>query len=376
MRNLLLIGHHDVRMFLRNKSSYLWLAIMPILFIYFTGAANKGPGDPANPRPSVRLENHDTNFLSQALLKKLDAAGMNILRGDNKGTAERGIRIPADFTASVLAQKQTKVQFYKLENSGDQSAALVELRLLRGVIGLNSDLVQLAGRGGDQPITEKALAKLRDQPKPVVLNASFAGRNPVPSGFNQSLPGNIVMFLMINLLVFGGASVSGERAGGVMRRLAVQPLNRFQLVMGKVYGRFLLGALQAAWFLFAGAVIFKVNLGYNLPSIYLAVLVFCWVAASLGVLIGSLVTGPDKTVGICVLVSMVMGALGGCWWPLEVVPDSMKLVGHFFPTAWAMDVLHKLISFGGNFGDVLVEVAVLCGFAFVANIAAAKFFRV
>lgn len=376
MRNLLLIGHHDVRMFLRNKSSYLWLAIMPVLFIYFTGAANKGPGDPANPRPSVRLENHDTNFLSQALLKKLDAAGMNILQGDDKGTAERGIRIPADFTTSVLARHQTKIEFYKLESSGDQSAAMIEIRLLRAVVGLNSDLVQLASRGGNQPITEEGLANLEKQPKPVVLDASFAGRNPVPSGFNQSLPGNVVMFLMINLLVFGGASISGERAGGVMRRLAVQPLSRFQLVMGKVYGRFLLGALQAAWFLFAGAIIFKMNLGYNLPAIYLALLVFCWVAASLGVLIGSLITGHEKTVGTCVLFSMVMGALGGCWWPLEIVPDSMKLIGHFFPTAWAMDVLHKLISYGGNFGDVLVEVAVLCGFAVAANLAAAKFFRV
>jgi len=255
MRNLLLLGHHDVFMFLRNKSSYLWLAVMPLLFIYFTGAANQGPGAPANPRPPVRIENHDTNLLSRILLEKLGAAGMTVLHGAAAGKAERGIRIPADFTEKVLARKQVKLEFYKLDDSGDQSAAMIELRLLRGVIDLNSDLIRIATRSGGNPVTEERFDELRGQATPVVLDASFAGRNPVPSGFNQSLPGNIVMFLMINLLVFGGASVSEERAGGVMRRLAVYPMSRLHLVMGKVYGRFLLGVLQTIWFLFAGTVI-------------------------------------------------------------------------------------------------------------------------
>jgi len=41
-----------------------------------------------------------------------------------------------------------------------------------------------------------------------------------------------------------------------------------------------------------------------------------------------------------------------------------------------MDVMHKLISYGGSFGDVFKEVLVLCGFALAANIAAARLFRV
>jgi len=107
----------------------------------------------------------------------------------------------------------------------------------------------------------------------------------------------------------------------------------------------------------------------------LALGLFAWLAASLGVLIGSITSNQDKTVGLCVMLSMLMVALGGCWWPLEVTSDSMQLFGHLFPSAWAMDALHQLISFGGGLADIKTEIAVLAGFALTANLLAARFLK-
>lgn len=56
------------------------------------------------------------------------------------------------------------------------------------------------------------------------------------------------------------------------------------------------------------------------------------------------------------------GMLGGCMWPLEIVPESMQRLGHIFPHAWAMDAWIELIGRGGGFGDILTELAVLAGF--------------
>jgi hypothetical protein len=41
---------------------------------------------------------------------------------------------------------------------------------------------------------------------------------------------------------------------------------------------------------------------------------------SLGVLVGSLTGAEDPVTGICVLASLLMAAIGGCWWPLEIGP--------------------------------------------------------
>jgi len=70
-----------------------------------------------------------------------------------------------------------------------------------------------------------------------------------------------------------------------------------------------------------------------------------------------------------------MAALGGCWWPLEIVPDFVKRLAHLVPTGWAMDALHQLITFGGGFAKAKGAIGVLFLFGLAANFTAAKCFR-
>jgi ABC-2 type transport system permease protein len=147
-------------------------------------------------------------------------------------------------------------------------------------------------------------------------------------------------------------------------------------VVGTVYGRFLLGMVQVAFFLLLGKLVFKVNLGTNLWAILLILSIYSWMAASLGVWIGSVVKQEDKIVGLCVLASIMMAALGGCWWPLEIVPETMQLAARCVPSGWAMDALHQLISFGAGIDTILPHFAVLGLFAIVANVGASVTFRV
>lgn len=207
------------------------------------------------------------------------------------------------------------------------------------------------------------------------LDAKFAGRKPVPSGFNFSLPGNLVMYLMMNLMIFGGASVAAERRNGVIRRLLVHPVTNLELVMGKIYGLMLLGTVQILFFLAVGKFAMGVNLGANLPAVTLALLVLGWVGSSIGVLVGSLFASEDRVTGLCVLASLLMGALGGCWWPLEIAPPVLQTVALCLPTGWALKALHQLISFGSGLGAVVTPLAVLLAFGAAANVLAARFFR-
>jgi ABC-type multidrug transport system permease subunit len=374
MKRVFQIGHNDIRLFLRMKAGYVWLFVVPLVFVYFFGMAFRGPGDPANPRPAVLIENRDTGFLGTLLMEELDAQGMRLVDQTKRDEAERGIRIPADFTEKVLKTAPVKVEFFQVEGSGAESAFLIELRLIRALVALNSHLVELASRS-KEPVNEMGLRALAKAENRVGLDSRFAGRNPTPAGFNQSLPGTLVQFLMMNLMIFGGASVAGEREEGVLRRLAVYPIRRWELVIGKIYGRFLLGVVQIIFLLLLGQFIFKVNLGQHLFAILLTLSLYAWVAASLGVWIGAVVKNEDKIIGLCVLASSIMAALGGCWWPLEIVPPSLQVIAHSVPSGWAMDALHQLISFGSGWESVLPILVVLALFAAAANIGAAKMFR-
>ena len=376
MRLLLDIGHNDLRLYLKRKSVYVWLFVMPLAFVYFMGFANRGPGNPYNRNPPVLLENQDTNFLSRVFLEELGAQGMWLLDPTNRETAARVIQVPPDFTRKVLNREPAKIGFFQKDSSAEADAALIELRLVRALISMNGHILEAATQTNTPGmLTEEKLRAAMTTPDPVTLNARFAGRKPVPSGFNLSLPGNLVMYLMMNLLIFGGATVAAERRSGVIRRFMVHPVKRGEIVMGKIYGLMLLGVVQIVFFLLVGKFAFGVNLGANLPAVALTLLVFAWVAGSLGVLVGSVIASEDRVVGLCVLTSLLLAALGGCWWPVEIAPPALQTIALCLPTGWALKALHQVISFGSGFGAILFPLVVLLGFGTAANLLAARFFR-
>ncbi|MGP8198186.1 MAG: ABC transporter permease [Limisphaerales bacterium] len=376
MKRLLAIGHTDFRLFLKHKSAYVWFFVIPLAFVYIMGFSNQGPGDPYNRKPPVFIENEDTNYLGRIFLDELSSQNMWLLDPTNRETAARVIRIPADFTSKVSSREPCNVLFLKRDASAQADAALIELRLVRALISMNGHLLETVTATNEPgTISEGKLREIMARPNLVTLNARFAGRKPVPSGFSFSLPGNLVMFLMMNLLIFGGAVMSAERRNGVIKRLMACPVTRLELVLGKIYGLILLGLVQIFFLLAAGKFLFHINLGANLPGVVVTLVLLAWVAASLGVLIGSLVAAPDRVNGICVLLSLLMAALGGCWWPLEIGPPALKTIALCLPTGWALQALHRLISFGSDFSAVLIPLAVLLAFGAVANALAARFFR-
>ncbi|MCF7668198.1 MAG: ABC transporter permease [Verrucomicrobia bacterium] len=377
MRNIRLIAANDLRQFLGQPANYIWLFVLPLTFIFFMGNAMKGPGQPGNARPTVLIDNQDTGFLGDIFLEELDAQGMNLIRENERDSAERTIVIPTDFTRRIQAREPVDITFSKSDNSSLQSALLIEARLIRALVAINSHLVEASATlQTNAPMTETALRAISEQPDSIVLEARFAGRRPIPSGFNQSLPGNLTMFLVMNLLIFGGMTIASERQQGVLRRLAIYPISRWELIAGKVVGLLALAVVVILGFLAAGRWWFGLDIGSNAPAIFLCLLMLAWVAGSFGILLGSISHNPDKIVGLCVLLSMVMAALGGCWWPMEIVPDSMKIVAKCLPTGWTMEALHYLISFGHGFSSVVVHLLVLAGFGLVANLLAARWFRV
>lgn len=376
MRSILTIGHNDLRLFLRDRTSIIWLFMIPTAFIYVMGFAFRGRPSPANPRPTVVIENRDAGPLGRVFLDELGLQGVRVVPPDKSAGAARGIRIPADFSRRILAKEKVKVGFFQVQGSDDQAAALVELRLVRALVALNADLVENATLHGGAPPTAKSLETLMHGPDPVTLDARFAGRKPIPIGFNQSLPGIMVMYLLMNLMIFGGSTVALERRNGVLRRLSINPVRRSEVIFGRMYGLMLLAAVQAAFFLLMGQFVFKVNIGDHLGGVALVVMVFSWVACSLGVLVGSVIRAEDKVVGLCLLIALPMAALGGCWWPLEITPEFLQKVAHVTPTAWALDGLNQLITFGGGLGGALPAIGVLVGFGVVANLLAVRFFRV
>ena len=72
---------------------------------------------------------------------------------------------------------------------------------------------------------------------------------------------------------------------------------------------------------------------------------------------------------ICVLTGlftgMVMALLGGCWYPLEMFPQTVQNIVKILPTTWAMRGLLDLVLRGQGMAAILPEAGILLGFAAV-----------
>jgi ABC-type multidrug transport system permease subunit len=378
MKYVLTIATNELRMFLRDRMALVWLVAMPLIFMVAFGIPDfHYRRAPSNTTPGVLIENNDAGFLGGVFVTELATHGIWVIAPENRADAKFIVRVPADFTERVLAKEVARVEFSRVEGADGSQGDLVGFRLAQTVFVVNARLVEYAVQAASSaPPTEESLRAILDRENPVTLDARFAGRRPVPVHFNQSLPATLVMYLLMNLMIFGSTRTAAERELGVLRRISIHPVSRLQLVSGKILGLMLLALVPIVVLLLAGQFAFKVNIASNAAWIVLTLLLFSWVAASLGLLIGFVVKAHEKIIAASLLVALPMAALGGCWWPLEIVPEWLQGAAHATPVAWALDALHQFITFGGGIEAAAGALGVLALFGIAANILAAKFFRV
>ncbi len=161
----------------------------------------------------------------------------------------------------------------------------------------------------------------------------------------------------------------------MLRRQSTLPVSRSQIFLGKLTGRLFLAGLQIGILLLAGRYLFGVSWGRSPAGLLLLVGSYAVAVAGLSTLLGALAQTVDQASSIGWILSMVLAALGGSWWPSEVMPAWLRAVGHAFPTAWAMDGFHALVSFGHGLEAVLLPASVLLGFGMLFAVLGARFLR-
>ncbi|MFF1296329.1 MULTISPECIES: ABC transporter permease [unclassified Streptomyces] len=185
----------------------------------------------------------------------------------------------------------------------------------------------------------------------------------LPLGYSYSTPTMLVLFVFINALA-GGAAIVQTRRTGVYARALAAPVSARTLVLGETVAYLLLALLQSLLIVAIGALAFDVAWGDPLAA---AVLVAVWalVGTGAGVLAGAVFRTPEQVHAVGPALGIGLGMLGGCMWPLALVPDWLRSAGHAVPQAWAVDAWTTLLSRNGDLTSILRERAVLAGLALV-----------
>jgi len=158
---------------------------------------------------------------------------------------------------------------------------------------------------------------------------------------------------MMIALTSGAITLLLERQSGALERLAAAPVKRSHLIMGKCLGKWLLTTCQLVYGMIIGSLLFSISWGPHWHWVFILLFMWAGACAGLAVLLGSWGSRESQVSGMAVIGSLLLAALGGCWWPIEVAPAWMQQLAMFLPTGWVMDALHRLMYFG----DGLVQVS-------------------
>jgi ABC-type multidrug transport system permease subunit len=381
MRNVLFIAWHDIRHQLRQGATLVWVFVMPPIFFYFIGTITSGfqSGMPGGSTTPLVVVADTAGFLEDQIDRRLrdndfDPEWRESLQAAVDGELPpRVLTFSERLTDEILAGRKVSASYRTAASS--LSRDYEAIRIKRSLYTALADIATAASRSAE-PLSAAELIELNDATRVWQLEVSTAGRRQViPSGFEQAVPGILVMFTLLVLLTSGSSMLVVERLQGLTRRLASAPISRIELVAGKLGGRMVLAALQISSAALVGTYLFDMRWGPDVVMIGLVLAGWAAFCASAGLLLGSVARTEGQASGLGVLCANLLAALGGCWWPIEVTPDWMQGVSRLMPTGWTMDALHKLISFEAGAASAMPNVIVLFGAAIVVTALAAKRFR-
>lgn len=383
MGNFLFIAVHDIRHQLRQGATLLWLFVMPPIFFYFIGTVTGGfssamSGTEATP---LVIGAESPGFLQEQIDRRLQDNGfapqwrekIEPATAGEEQAADRTLIFSSNLSDKILADEQVSALY---DTSASSIARDYEaLRINRSLYTVLADIVVSNAQSADA-LSPESLAALNAESRIWQLDTGPAGnRLEIPSGFEQSIPGIMVMFTLLVLLTSGASQLTIERKQGLLRRLASAPISRSELVAGKWGGRMALAAIQVGIAILVGTLAFRMYWGPDLAMVMLVLAAWAAFCASAGLLLGSLANSEAQASGLGVLLANVLAALGGCWWPIEITPDWMQFVQKLLPTGWAMDALHKLISFEAGAMSAIPHVAALLTAALLVTALAVNRFK-
>ena len=325
------IARLELTLALRDREAVIWSLLAPIVMAAIFGAMFGGSEAPAPTRVTIEAGNNPP-IVAEALTLLLERRGL--------GVGDGGIRVqlPDSLLERMLDGRGATARVVK-RDEGD-------LRAMAVSAAVREAMYVFAFRAGTLRDAADAHASLGST-GPLVVHASALGSAPrVVTGNERTLPSMLVMFIMFQLTTFFMVLWVDDLRTGKMKRIIMSPTRTRDILLGNVFARLVWAALQVLVILGVGSLVLRVR--FDVPALDFALLIAAYMlaATALGLSLGTCFKSSEKANAIGVITGLVMAALGGCWWPLEIVPGAMRTVALFLPTGQAMDAIGEMTALG------------------------------
>jgi ABC-2 type transport system permease protein len=360
----------ELRRIVRDRTFLFFAVLLPVLIILLigitvsgnteirVGVVRSGPGPVA--QQVERALDADTALTTERLTSRADA--VSALR---RGQVSAVVLLSGDLEAAGAGSGKAEVEVLVPATAEASQAAVAAVA---SVVARQGALLQAArfatdtaGGRFDANLSTATALQGASTAAPVRTDVVDSASDYLPLGFGYSAPTMLVLFVFINA-VAGGAALIQTRRLGIFDRALAAPTRPRDLVLGEAFGYLALTLGQALLIVAVGSLLFGVDWGDPQAA---AALVVVWAAVGTGagMASGTLFRTPEQAGAIGPAVGIAFGMLGGCMWPLEIVPEGVARLGHLTPHAWAVDAWVEVLSRGGGLPQVAGYLAILSLYA-------------
>jgi ABC-2 type transport system permease protein len=216
---------------------------------------------------------------------------------------------------------------------------------------------------------------------PLILLALLAGVfhggettvNGVKIDYRQFfVPSVIVFSLTLTTLAMLVASVVQQRELGILKRRRATPMPAWALIVSQSLTVVLMAIGTVALLLLVGAVAFGVHIpAKGVPALVLGVVGGAAAFCGLGYAIS---TFADSAQPMIQLITFPLFFISGIWIPLSELPEWLQVIAKIFPVEHVADLVHRAFVGAVPIGPVLLDFAILLGWAVLGAVVAARRF--
>lgn len=341
---------NNIKMFFKAKETLVWVIIMPFVFSTFFGFVFRNNNSTSD-KPFfgyVKIMESNNSEIKNSLISYLDSKGYKEFKNEKDKPLIAEISIPENFYQSIINGEDKKLNIKIFKNTGIESSFRIKSTLTNYYINLIKTIVFMKEKSLQIDSFENVFNK-----KPEVYLEKIKGTTKKKySGFDLSFAGNIVMFIIMNILIYGGISLNYDIKSGITKRILVGPISKFSFIFSSVMFRTFIGLFQAFVILIIGKLMFNVSYLNENYWLYPVLILFCLTIASLSIILGTIFSDEEKLSRLAILVTLPLAALGGCWWPLEIMPKFWQKIAFYLPTGNIMGTFTKVFLKNVTFADV------------------------
>jgi ABC-2 type transport system permease protein len=265
---------------------------------------------------------------------------------------------PPSAQVSVVAESTTSVNGALAE----ALAASVSSRLYAGALALETNGGSPGGSGGSAPLSRaqvaafesKALAAAKAELQ-LDLTSLNIGTNHAVIGYYGSSISIVFLFIGAGL---GTRAIAMERTGGTLTRLAAAPVSSTAIVVGKMLAVFVTAVVGLLVLWAETVLLFHATWG-GAGGVILMCTAVSLAMCSLAMFLTSLAKNEDQAYAASIIVGIVLGIVGGNFFPPGSLPGALQVVSQLTPNGWALVGFGRLALQGVGISGLISPLVVL-----------------